>query len=83
MREKIALRASIDKSVETASALISAHNSVKGATPLAAAPALHLLLDEGLALLEQFEKLQVEAELLRQEVVVAEREQQRMAPWVP
>ena len=81
VREKIALRASIDKSVETASALISAHNSVKGATLLTAAPALHLSLDEGLALLEQFEKLQAEAELLRQEVVAAEREQQRMAPW--
>lgn len=81
VREKIALRASIDKSVDTASALISAHNSVKGATPLTTAPALHLSLDEGLALLEQFEKLQAEAELLRQEVVAAEREQQRMAPW--
>ena len=81
VREKIALRASIDKSVDTASALISAHNSVKGATPLTAAPALHLSLDEGLALLDQFEKLQAEAELLRQEVIAAEREQQRMAPW--
>mgnify|MGYP006923215559 FL=1 len=81
VREKIALRASIDKLVDTASALISAHNSVKGATPLTAAPALHLSLDEGLALLDQFEKLQAEAELLRQEVVAAEREQQRMAPW--
>ena len=81
VREKIALRASIDKAVDIASALISAHNSIKGTTPLTAAPALHLSLDEGLALLEQFEKLQAEAELLRQEVVAAEREQQRMAPW--
>ena len=81
VREKLALQARIDKQIDTASALINAYNSAKGATPLTLAPAAALSLDEGLALLEQFEQHQAEAEALRQEVIAAERELQRMAPW--
>ena len=81
VREKIALQARIDKQIDTTSALINAYNSTKGATPLTLAPAAALSLDEGLALLEQFEQHQAEAEALRQEVIAAEREQQRMSPW--
>ena len=81
IREKIALQARIDKQIETASALINAYNSVNDASPLVLAPAASLSISDGLTLLEQFEKKQAEAEALRQDVVTAEREQQRMAPW--
>lgn len=81
IREKIALQARIDKQIETASALITAYNACKDNTPLTLAPAGNLSLDEGLALLDSFEALQNEANALRQNVVAAEREQQRMAPW--
>ena len=79
IREKIALQARIDKQIETASALITAYNACKDNTPLTLAPAGNLSLDEGLALLDSFEALQNEANALRQNVVAAEREQQRMA----
>ena len=81
IREKIALQARIDKQIDTASALINAYNSTKDAAPLTLAPAASLSIEDGLTLLEQFENKQAEAEALRQEVVAAEREQQRMAPW--
>ncbi|MBR4155047.1 MAG: hypothetical protein IKT96_06865, partial [Paludibacteraceae bacterium] len=81
IREKIALQARIDKQIDTASALINAYNSTKDAAPLTLAPAASLSIEDGLTLLEQFENEQAEAEALRQEVVAAEREQQRMAPW--
>ena len=81
IREKIALQARIDKQIETASALVDAYHACKDNPPLTLAPAGNLTLDEGLALLDSFEALQNEANALRQDVVAAEREQQRMAPW--
>lgn len=81
VREKIALQARIDKQIDTAKTLIAAYNSTKDITPLTPAPANNLSLDEGLKLLDQFENLQAEAEVLRQNVANAEREKQRMEPW--